>query len=111
MLLCRSIAVRGVDATRQKWEAHWSAALSDHPDLDFLAAYCTSVRLPVGFFTLGKFFTAKTPFEGDISKVYDNAWVAVKTLCSRLHKAGIGTLIGKYMLRCRVCVILCTLNK
>ncbi|KAL9120789.1 MAG: hypothetical protein Q9187_002654 [Circinaria calcarea] len=93
-----SIAVRGVDATREKWEAHWSSALSDHPDLDFLAAYCTSVRLPIGFFTLGRFFTAQTPFHGEIFKVYDNAWAAVKILCSRLHKAGIGTLIDLHAL-------------
>ena len=88
----RSLAVRGVDATRMKWEAHWANALSDH-DLHFLTAYCTSIRLPIGYFSLGKFFTAKTPFEGTPSEIYDNAWSAIKSLCTRLHNAGIGVLL------------------
>ncbi|MCJ1238831.1 Glucan 1,3-beta-glucosidase 3 [Varicellaria rhodocarpa] len=88
----QSLAIRGVDATRLKWETHWANALSDH-DLHFLTAYCTSIRLPIGYFSLGKFFTAKTPFEGALSEIYDNAWSAIKSLCTRLHNAGIGVLL------------------
>ena len=80
-----------------KWEYHWQRALSNY-ELAFLAVYCTSIRLPIGYYTLGHFFTVNTPFEGPPSEVYVNAWAAVKELCGRLHKAGIGTLIDLHAL-------------
>ena len=95
----RSIAARGVDATRQRWESHWSSALSGS-DIDFLVntARCTSIRLPIGYFTLGAKYTVNTPFAGTPSQIYTSAWTAVQNLCSRLHSAGIGTLVDFHAL-------------
>ena len=94
-----SIAAVGLDATRKKWESHWASALSDS-DFDFLinTAHCTSLRLPVGYFTLGPRFTANTPFGGLASQVYTNAWLAVQQLCLRLHANGIGVLLDMHAL-------------
>ncbi len=90
----RSIKTRGLDATRQKWEAHWFNALTD-PDFDWLvnSAHCNSIRLPIGYFTLGPAFCGNTPFGGSPSQVYVNAWQAVKYLISRCFEHGIGVLI------------------
>lgn len=94
-----SIAARGVDATRSKWESHWANALSD-ADLDFLVnqAHCTSIRLPLGYYTLGPTYTGGTPFAGQPSQIYDNAWSAVLNLCNRLNSRGIGTLLDLHAL-------------
>ena len=49
-----SIQAHGLQATVDRWEAHWSSALSDD-DIRFLAeeARCTAVRIPIGYFSLG----------------------------------------------------------
>ncbi len=93
------MAVRGVEATRSKWEQHWDSALSDE-ELRWLAheAHITSVRLPVGYFTLGPSFAKGTPFAGPISEVYTDAWDAVLRLCVRLYDVGIGVLLDFHAL-------------
>ena len=95
----RSIATNGLESARTRWELHWSSFLSD-ADIDFLAntAHCTSIRLPIGYFTLGPSFTPKTPFEGAPSQIYTSAWSAVMNLCARLHAHGIGTLLDLHAL-------------
>ncbi|EXJ63771.1 hypothetical protein A1O7_00106 [Cladophialophora yegresii CBS 114405] len=89
-----SIKSRGLDATRQKWETHWNAALTD-ADFDWLvhSAHCNSIRLPIGYFTLGPAFCAHTAFGGPPSEVYVNAWSVVKRLVARCFERGIGVLI------------------
>ncbi|KAJ9608450.1 Glucan 1,3-beta-glucosidase 3 [Cladophialophora chaetospira] len=89
-----SINTRGLEATRQKWEAHWNSALTDS-DLDWLvkSARCNSIRLPVGYFTLGPAFCDHTAYSGAPSQVYINAWQVVKRLVSRCFERGIGILI------------------
>ncbi|KAH8808200.1 glycoside hydrolase superfamily [Xylogone sp. PMI_703] len=88
-----SIASSGLQATKAKWESHWRNALSNE-DLDFLVsqARCTSIRLPIGYFTLGRAFAQGTPFEDAIA-VYENAWMAVKQLVQRVRGAGMGVLL------------------
>ena len=75
------------------------SALSDD-EIEWLAytAGITSVRLPVGYFTLGAQFTKGTSFDGDISSVYVNAWEAVIRLCERLYAVGIGVLLDFHAL-------------
>lgn len=92
--LLRSLKARGLESTRQKWETHWNNALSD-ADLDWLAnsAHCNSIRLPIGYFTLGPAFCAHTAFNGTPAEVYVNAWATVKRLVSRCFDRGIGVLI------------------
>lgn len=93
-----SLQESGLDATRQKWENHWRNALTDG-DLQWLVneAKCTSIRLPIGYFTLGPGYCRGTAFEkaGD---VYVNAWSAVKDLIARARGYGIGVLIDMHAL-------------
>ncbi|OQO03206.1 hypothetical protein B0A48_11461 [Cryoendolithus antarcticus] len=83
----------GLDKARQRFETHWREYVSD-ADMDWLrdVAKCTSVRLPIGWFTLGPDWCKGTAFK-DVAGVYQNAWPAVKDLVARLNQRGIATLI------------------
>ncbi|KAH7330186.1 glycoside hydrolase superfamily [Rhexocercosporidium sp. MPI-PUGE-AT-0058] len=54
----------GIDGARAKWEAHWKNAVSEQ-DFEWLVreARCTSIRLPIGYFTLGEEWCRGTEFE------------------------------------------------
>lgn len=95
LTLISSINNIGLEATRSKWQAHWSKALSES-DLNYLSAvaHCTTIRLPIGYFTLGPAFCANTPFAMGPSQVYVNAWSAVCNLVHRCHAHGIGVLLN-----------------
>lgn len=56
-----------------------------------------SVRLPVGYFTLGPAYCHDTPF-ASVAEVYANAWSAVKKIIARCHSRGIGTLVDLHAL-------------
>jgi len=92
-----SINKIGLEATREKWQAHWAAALTES-DFIYLTtvAYCTTIRLPIGYFTLGPKFSKHTPFAMSPSQVYINAWLAVINLVRRCHAHGIGVLLDLY---------------
>ncbi|KAK5725998.1 Glucan 1,3-beta-glucosidase 3 [Elasticomyces elasticus] len=83
----------GVDHARQRFEKHWREYVSDG-DLDWLRDHgkCTTIRLPIGYFTLGPPYCEKTPFR-KVADVYQNAWHAVQQLVQRCHQRGIGVLI------------------
>lgn len=87
------VTKEGMEATRQRFENHWRNYVSD-ADLDWLkeVAKCTTVRLPVGYFTLGPPYCEGTPFKY-VAPMYQNAWPAVKDLVRRCKDRGIGTLI------------------
>lgn len=93
-----SLQQSGLEATRQKFENHWRNALTDQ-DLKWLVeeAKCTSIRLPIGYFTLGPEFCRDTSFE-EVREVYTNAWAAVKELIGRARGYGIGVLIDMHAL-------------
>lgn len=84
----------GLEATREKWQAHWADALTES-DLTYLTtvAHCTTIRLPIAYFTLGPRFSQHTPFAMSPSQVYTNAWSAVVNLVRRCHAHGIGVLL------------------
>jgi hypothetical protein len=88
-----SLKKNGLEATRQKWENHWRNACSDQ-DFEWLVkeARCTSIRLPIGFFTLGPEWCKGTAFDR-VAEVYANAWGAVREFVGRARGWGIGTLI------------------
>ncbi|KAI9837963.1 MAG: hypothetical protein M1819_006117 [Sarea resinae] len=94
-----SLKANGLDGTRAKWEKHWNDAISDS-DFDWLVntAHCTTIRLPIGYFTLGPNFTSGTPFAGQPAQVYVNAWSAVKNLTARARAHGIGILLDLHAL-------------
>ncbi|WPG98301.1 glycoside hydrolase [Acrodontium crateriforme] len=83
----------GVDKAREIHEKHWREYVSDS-DLDWLrdVAKCTTVRLPIGYFTLGPAYCEGTPFQ-NVAGVYQNAWNCVKDLVARCHQRGLGVLI------------------
>jgi len=88
-----SVKTFGLKATQDKWENHWRNAVTD-ADFEWLAreARCTSLRLPIGYFTLGEKFCRGTPFEG-VAAVYLNAWSAVREVVARARSWGIGILL------------------
>lgn len=57
----------------------------------------TSIRLPIGYFTLGADFCNDTPF-APFTPVYENAWKCVKDLVARANDRGIGTLLDLHAL-------------
>ena len=110
-----NIKQSGLDAARQKFENHWRTYVSDG-DLDWLIneAHCrshlstlvfstvlisqgNSVRLPIGYFTLGPAYCNHTPF-ASASGVYENAWAAVRELVARCYSRGIGVLLDLHAL-------------
>lgn len=99
MLQNRSINIRGVDETRAKWEQHWNESLSDG-DLEYLTTVTnvTTIRLPIGFFTLGPTFCEHTAFAMAPAEVYKNAWSAVKSLVQRSYSHGVGVILDMHAL-------------
>lgn len=93
-----SLHSSGLDATREKWTRHWRDALSDD-ELRWLAqdAKVTSIRLPIGYFTLGARFCEGTPFES-VARVYEGAWAEVKEFVKRARGVGIGVLLDLHAL-------------
>lgn len=89
----------GWASTAVHWEKHWSNAVSE-ADLAWLVttAKCTSIRLPIGYWTLGEAFCAGTPFEGAIGELYRGAWGQVKALVGRAREWGLGVLIDFHAL-------------
>lgn len=83
----------GFDATKAKWEGHWTEPVSED-EFKWLAteAKVTSIRLPIGYFTLGEEWCVGTPFE-EVKGVYVNAWQKVKEFTVAATRWGIGTLI------------------
>ncbi|KAF5867506.1 putative glucan -beta-glucosidase protein [Botrytis fragariae] len=93
-----SVKNNGVEATRQKWEGHWKNAVTDQA-FGWLAksAKGTSIRLPVGYFTLGPQFCVGTPFES-AKDVYQNSWTIVKEFITRARALGVGVLVDLHAL-------------
>ncbi|MCJ1307079.1 Glucan 1,3-beta-glucosidase 3 [Agyrium rufum] len=88
-----SLKRHGLSETRNKWEAHWASPLKQELIAQLLERHCTTVRIPIGYFTLGPRFCQGTPFEGEIAEVYARSWSIFTALCRELHRAGIGILV------------------
>jgi len=56
-----------------------------------------SVRIPIGYFTLGPAYCQHTPF-AKVADVYQNAWPALKNLVARCNARGIGALVDLHAL-------------
>lgn len=87
------VKLEGIQKTKERFEKHWKEYVSD-ADLDYLknVAKCTTVRLRIGYFTLGAPYCVGTPFD-KVSAVYQNAWAAVQVLVKRCRDRGIGVLV------------------
>lgn len=56
-----------------------------------------SVRLPIGWFTLGPRFCGGTPFE-EYAAIYENAWPAVRSYVDAAARHGIAVLLDLHAL-------------
>ncbi|KAK3723486.1 Glucan 1,3-beta-glucosidase 3 [Vermiconidia calcicola] len=92
------VVLEGDQDARERFEKHWREYVSD-ADLDWLrdVSRCTTVRVPIGYFTLGPKFCEGTPFKG-VASVYQNAWQAVMDLVKRCNDRGMGVLIDLHAL-------------
>ncbi|OBZ75975.1 Glucan 1,3-beta-glucosidase 3 [Grifola frondosa] len=79
-------------AARAVLERHWDTFINQ-TDFDYLASIgINTVRLPIGYWSLGPCFCAGTPFEG-VADVYQNSWNRVLRAINMASKAGIGVLV------------------
>lgn len=93
-LITASLATHGLAHTQSLLRTHYRSALTPS-DLSWLAhsAHATTVRLPIGYWTLpGARFTASTPFE-PVAPAYAGAWDEVRSLVARCREVGIGVLL------------------
>ncbi|KAF3201123.1 Glucan 1,3-beta-glucosidase 3 [Orbilia oligospora] len=92
------VNLHGIDSTRQLFETFWSTTMTPE-DWVFLAnkASVTTVRLPIGYFSLGPDFCRSTPFE-KYSRVYTNSWLYIKQYIVSAASHGIATLIDLHAL-------------
>lgn len=81
-----------LDAARALLERHWDSFI-DTSDFQYLASLgINTVRLPIGYWSLGPEFCQGTPFE-PVSAVYQNAWSRVVRTINMAADSGIGVLV------------------
>ncbi|ORY35801.1 glycoside hydrolase superfamily [Naematelia encephala] len=82
----------GVDSARQVLERHWDEWIGES-DFAYLASIgINTVRLPIGYWSLGPVYCQGTPFES-VSSVYVNAWARVVRAINWAEKYGLGILV------------------
>jgi glucan 1,3-beta-glucosidase len=80
------------ESARNVLERHWDTFITQS-DFDYLASIgINTVRLPIGYWSLGPGFTVGTPFE-PVSEVYSNAWSRVVRAINMAGRAGLGVLV------------------
>ncbi|TFY65483.1 hypothetical protein EVJ58_g1959 [Rhodofomes roseus] len=73
-------------------EHHWDTFINQS-DFEYLASIgINTVRLPIGYWSLGPQFCQGTPFE-NVSDVYQNSWPRVTRAISMAGQAGMGVLV------------------
>ncbi|KIK91947.1 glycoside hydrolase family 5 protein [Paxillus rubicundulus Ve08.2h10] len=81
-----------VDDARAVLERHWDTFINQ-TDFDYLASIgINTVRLPIGYWTLGPSFVTDTPFE-PYASVYTNSWARVVRTINMASRSGIGVLM------------------
>lgn len=84
---------KGPEATKAKWEKHWRSLLDESRMEWFVKeARGTSIRLPIGYFTLGVEWCRGTPFE-PYANIYAGAWAVVREFVGLCRKWGVGVLL------------------
>ncbi|KAF7793112.1 hypothetical protein EIP86_004220 [Pleurotus ostreatoroseus] len=82
----------GLDGARSVLEQHWDTFINQS-DFQYLASIgINTVRLPIGYWTLGPDFVQGTPYE-NVSSVYENSWSRVVRTINLAGQAGIGVLV------------------
>lgn len=78
--------------SRQVLERHWDTWITES-DFSYLASIgINTVRLPIGFWSLGPQACEDTPFE-DVSDVYTNSWPRVLRAIKYAENHGLGVLV------------------
>lgn len=73
-------------------ERHWDSFI-EQADFDYLAMIgINTVRLPIGFWSLGSAFCKETAFDS-VSDVYKYAWPRVVHAINMANNAGLGVLV------------------
>ena len=81
-----------VDNARAVLERHWDTFINQ-TDFDYLANVgINTVRLPIGYWTLGPTFVTGTPFE-PYASVYTNSWPRFVRAINMAAQSGIGVLV------------------
>ncbi|EIW67174.1 hypothetical protein TREMEDRAFT_22618, partial [Tremella mesenterica DSM 1558] len=82
----------GVGNSKQVLERHWDEWITED-DFSWLKSVgINTVRLPIGFWSLGPDYCKGTVFE-DVSDVYSNAWPRVVRAINWAEKYGLGVLV------------------
>ncbi|EIW60057.1 glycoside hydrolase [Trametes versicolor FP-101664 SS1] len=80
------------DGARAVLERHWDTFV-DVSDFQYLSGIgINTVRLPIGYWSLGPAFCQGTPFES-VADVYRNSWSRVVHAINMASDAGIGVLV------------------
>lgn len=77
---------------RSVLERHWDTFVNQS-DFDYLASLgINTVRLPIGYWSLGPTFCEGTPFN-NVAEVYTNAWGRVVNAINMAASSGLGVLV------------------
>lgn len=87
------VKFEGIEKARERFEKHWQNYCSD-ANLDWLKSHsgCTTIRLPIGYWTLGPAYCDHTPFKS-VGAIYEHAWAMVKDVVKRCHERGMGVVL------------------
>ncbi|KAI0950502.1 hypothetical protein AcV7_008947, partial [Taiwanofungus camphoratus] len=79
-------------SARAVLEQHWDTFINQ-TDFEYLASIgINTVRLPIGYWSLGPDFCQGTPF-APVAEVYQNSWARVARAINMAGEAGIGVLV------------------
>ncbi|THH29640.1 hypothetical protein EUX98_g4554 [Antrodiella citrinella] len=82
----------GVSGARAILEQHWDTFITED-DFKYLASIgINTVRLPIGYWSLGPDYTKGTPFEA-AGAVYQNSWPRIVRTINQANKYNIGVLV------------------
>ncbi|KAF9069861.1 glycoside hydrolase superfamily [Rhodocollybia butyracea] len=73
-------------------ERHWDTFITRQDFFNLSSLGINTVRLPIGYWSLGPAFLQNTPFN-DVASVYKNAWPQVVRAINMAAEAGIGVLV------------------
>lgn len=82
----------GTSHAKALLENHWDTFITQK-DFQYLASIgINSIRLPIGYWSLGPLYCQGTPFE-PYSDVYENSWSRVMRAISWAGESGMGVLV------------------
>ncbi|PQE25725.1 hypothetical protein CJF30_00000445 [Rutstroemia sp. NJR-2017a BBW] len=97
-LVLASIQTHGIPQTLSTLSAHRSNPLTPSDLTWFLhTAHGTSIRLPIGYFSLPAQFSTQTPF-APFTELYTPVWPSILSIIRLLHTYQIGILIDLHSL-------------